>query len=53
MARIAEWYSRNGNKITEGLKNVLKEGNPTIKQSPALEKSKVINNEKLERRFMP
>ena len=47
-ARIAEWYNRNGSKITERAKNGLKRGKPTIKQGPALERSKPIKNEKLE-----
>ena len=50
-AGTAKWYGRNGNKITEGAKNGLKGGKPTIKQGPALERSKVIKNGKLERQF--
>ena len=46
MARIAEWYSRNGNKITEGAKNGLKRGKPTIRQGLALERSKPVKNKK-------
>ena len=47
-AATAEWYGRNGSKITEGAKNVLKRGKPTIKQGPTLERSKPIKNGKLE-----
>ncbi|KAL4606677.1 hypothetical protein ACB092_09G121300 [Castanea dentata] len=36
MARIAEWYNRNGNKTTGGTRNVLKGRKP--KQSSTLEK---------------
>ena len=45
---MAKWYGRNGNKITEGAKNGLKGENPTIKQGPALERSKPIKKGKLE-----
>ena len=43
---IAEWHGRNGSRIMEGTKSGLKRGKPTIKQGPALEKSKPIKNEK-------
>ena len=35
---MAKWYGKNGNKTTEGAKNELKGGKPTIKQDPALER---------------
>ena len=41
---IAEWYDRDGSKITDGAKNGLKRGKSTIKQGPALERSKPIKN---------
>ena len=47
-AATAEWYGRNGSKIMEGVKNGLKRGKPTIKQGPALERSKPIKNGKSE-----
>ena len=37
-----------GNKITEGVKNGLKRGKPTIKQGPTLERSKPMKNGKSE-----
>ena len=45
---IAERYDRNGSKIMKEAKNGLKRGKPTIKQGPALERSKPIKNEKSE-----
>ena len=44
MAGTTKWYDKNGSKITEGAKNELKEGKPTIKQGSALERSKLIKN---------
>ena len=46
MAGIVEWYGRNGNKIIVGAKNGLKMGKLTIKQGPALERSKPVKNVK-------
>ena len=45
---MTEWFGRNDNKTTEGAKNGLKGEKPTIKQGPALERSKPIKNERLE-----
>ena len=45
---MVEWYDRNDNKTTEGAKNGLKGEKPTIKQGPALERSKPIKNERSE-----
>ena len=53
MTEMAEWYGRNGNKITEWVKNGLKRGEPTIKQGPALERSKPIQNGKSKKQFTP
>ena len=53
MIGIAEQYGRNSNKITEEAKNWLEWGKPTIKQGPALERSKPIKNEKSEKQFTP
>ena len=47
-AGIAEWYNRKGNKTMEGAEDGLKREKPTIKQGPALEKSKPIKNGKSE-----
>ena len=44
MARTAEWYGKNGNKIMEWAKNGLKMRKPTIKQGTTLERSKPIKN---------
>ena len=45
---MVEWYDRNDNKTTEGAKNGLEGEKLTIKQGPALERSKLIKNERLE-----
>ena len=42
-AGITEWYGRNGSKIMEGATSGLKKEKSTIKQGPAFEKSKAIN----------
>ena len=42
-AGITEWHSRNGSKIMEGAMSGLKKEKSTIKQGPAFERSKAIN----------
>ena len=49
-AGTIKWYGRNDSKITEGAKNGLKRGKPTIKQGPTLERSKPIKNGKSKHR---
>ena len=48
IAGIAEWYGRNVDKITKGVKNGLKKENPQSSKGLAFERSKPINNEKSE-----